>query len=117
VLEFSGCCCTVLFGDSIEEEENPPVAQLGTVNDGKARRECMRQIVLGQVTVEIVTAAQPLLKHGIGGWDPLQEQPAPRKAGAETDYMRERQLIAQDQMMHDSEQKDQVESAGEAVEQ
>jgi len=46
------------------------------IDDGKVRRKCMRQIVLGQMTVEVVTTAQPLLKHWVGWRDPLQQQPA-----------------------------------------
>ena len=69
------------------------------------------------MAIEIVAAAQPLLKHGVRGWHPLQQEPALCKGGAETGDVGERQLMAQDQMMNDGEHEHQVRSAGEAVEQ
>ena len=69
------------------------------------------------MTVEIVAATQPLLKHGVRGWHPLQQEPALCKGRAETGDVIQRQLVTQDEMVHHCEHQHQVESAGEAVKQ
>ena len=69
------------------------------------------------MAVEIVAATKPLLKHGVRGWHPLQHEPALCKGGAETGDVRERQLMAQDQMMHDCEHENEVKLSGKAIEQ
>ena len=68
------------------------------------------------MAVEIVASTQPLLKHGVRGRHPLQQEPALSKGRAEAGDVSERQLMTQDEMMHDREHEHQVKFASEAVE-
>ena len=57
------------------------------------------------MTIEIVAPAQPFLKHGIGRWNPLQEQGV--RLAQRSAMLRE---IVKDQVMDDREHETQIEA-------
>src|ERR1700744_6431258 len=101
---------------ALEKQKHAAILEGATVSDMEERGHGLEEIAFRKPSIQIVAAAQPLLKHGIGGRHPFDEQPALRETGAEPGDVGERNLLTQDEVMNHGEQKHQVEPAGDAVE-
>ena len=94
---------------TLEEQKDPAITQDGPVGNVEEWSKRPPEVILGQASIEIVTPAQPLLKHRVQWRNPLQRQPAAGQAGAEIADVRKGRLLPQNQVMNHRQHQHQVE--------